>query len=57
VACPDCPLTENSLKEVCRGLSDLSTMSNRCTLIEVERQPFWMGFFYLAWGKQPKLPA
>ncbi len=36
MACPDCPLTENSLKEVCRGLSDLSTMSNRCTLIEVQ---------------------
>ena len=23
------------------------------SLVEVERQPFWMGFFYLAWGKQP----
>ncbi len=32
-----------------------STM--RQSLIEVERQPFWMGFFYLAWGKQPKPPA
>jgi hypothetical protein len=29
-----------------------STM--RRSLIEVERQPFWMGFFYLAWGKPPK---
>ena len=29
--CPDCPLTKTGLKEVCRGLSDLSTMSNRCT--------------------------
>ena len=28
--CPDCPLTKTGLKEVCRGLSDLSTMSNRC---------------------------
>jgi ubiquinone/menaquinone biosynthesis C-methylase UbiE len=26
-------------------------------LVEVEWQPFWMGFFYLAWGKQPKPPA
>ena len=26
-------------------------------LVEVERQPFWMGFFYLAWGTQPKPPA
>jgi ubiquinone/menaquinone biosynthesis C-methylase UbiE len=26
-------------------------------LVEVERQPFWMGFFYLAWGIQPKPPA
>lgn len=32
-----------------------STM--RQSLVEVERQPFWMGFFYLAWGKQPKPPA
>jgi hypothetical protein len=32
-ACPDCPLTKNSLKEVCRGLSDLSTMSHSCTLV------------------------
>ena len=32
-----------------------STM--RQYLVEVERQPFWMGFFYLAWGKQPKPPA
>lgn len=27
------------------------------SLVEVERQPLWMGFFYLAWGKQPKPPA
>jgi len=27
------------------------------SLVEVERQRFWMGFFYLAWGKQPKPPA
>ncbi len=27
------------------------------SLIEVERKPFWMGFFYLAWGEQPKPPA
>lgn len=26
-------------------------------LIQVERQSFWMGFFYLAWGNQPKPPA
>jgi ubiquinone/menaquinone biosynthesis C-methylase UbiE len=26
----------------------------RQSLVEVERQPFWMGFFYLAWGTQPK---
>lgn len=25
------------------------------SLVEVEKQPFWMGFFYLAWGTQPKL--
>jgi demethylmenaquinone methyltransferase/2-methoxy-6-polyprenyl-1,4-benzoquinol methylase len=24
------------------------------SLVEVERQPFWMGFFYLAWGTQPQ---
>jgi ubiquinone/menaquinone biosynthesis C-methylase UbiE len=29
----------------------------RQSLVEVERQPFWMGFFYLAWGKRPKPPA
>jgi ubiquinone/menaquinone biosynthesis C-methylase UbiE len=29
----------------------------RQSLAEVERQPFWMGFFYLAWGKRPKPPA
>jgi len=28
-----------------------STMQQ--SLVEVERQPFWMGFFYLAWGTQP----
>jgi ubiquinone/menaquinone biosynthesis C-methylase UbiE len=27
------------------------------SLVEVERQPFWMGFFYLAWGTQPLPPA
>lgn len=27
------------------------------SLVEVEWQPFWRGFFYLAWGKQPKPPA
>ena len=32
-----------------------STM--RQSLVEVKRQSFWMGFFYLAWGKQPKPPA
>jgi ubiquinone/menaquinone biosynthesis C-methylase UbiE len=32
-----------------------STM--RQTLVEVERQSLWMGFFYLAWGKQPNPPA
>ncbi len=32
-----------------------STMQQ--SLAEVERQPFWMGFFYLAWGKQPQPPA
>jgi demethylmenaquinone methyltransferase/2-methoxy-6-polyprenyl-1,4-benzoquinol methylase len=32
-----------------------STMQQN--LVEVERQPFWKGFFYLAWGKQPKPPA
>ena len=32
-----------------------STMQQ--SLVEVERQPFWMGFFYLAWGKQPKPPV
>ncbi len=32
-----------------------STMQQ--SLVEVERQPFWMGFFYLAWGNQPKPPA
>jgi ubiquinone/menaquinone biosynthesis C-methylase UbiE len=32
-----------------------STMQQ--SLVEVERQPFWMGFFYLAWGKQPQPPA
>jgi hypothetical protein len=26
----------------------------RQSLVEVERQPFWMGFFYLAWGAQPE---
>jgi hypothetical protein len=31
VVCLDCPLTKNSLKEVCRGLIDLSTMSHRST--------------------------
>src|SRR6266702_6774066 len=29
-----------------------STMQQ--SLVEVERQPFWMGFFYLAWGTQPQ---
>jgi len=32
-----------------------STMQQ--SLVEVERQPFWMGFFYLAWGTQPQPPA
>jgi hypothetical protein len=32
VACLDCPLTKNSLKEVCRGLIDLSTMSHGSTV-------------------------
>ncbi len=32
-----------------------STM--RQSLVEVKRQSFWMGFFYLAWGKQPKPSA
>jgi demethylmenaquinone methyltransferase/2-methoxy-6-polyprenyl-1,4-benzoquinol methylase len=27
------------------------------SLAEVERQPFWLGFFYLAWGQQPTPPA
>lgn len=31
-----------------------STMQQ--SLVEVERQPFWMGFFYLAWGHNPSLP-
>ena len=31
VACLDCPLTKTSLKEVCRGLIDLSTMSHSST--------------------------
>ena len=31
VACLDCPLTKTSLKEVCRGLIDLSTMSHGST--------------------------
>jgi ubiquinone/menaquinone biosynthesis C-methylase UbiE len=29
-----------------------STMQQ--SLVEVERQPFWVGFFYLAWGAQPQ---
>jgi ubiquinone/menaquinone biosynthesis C-methylase UbiE len=29
-----------------------STMQQ--SLVEVKRQPFWMGFFYLAWGTQPQ---
>jgi ubiquinone/menaquinone biosynthesis C-methylase UbiE len=29
-----------------------STMQQ--SLVEVERQPLWMGFFYLAWGTQPQ---
>ncbi|HEV2579597.1 MAG TPA: methyltransferase domain-containing protein [Ktedonobacteraceae bacterium] len=29
-----------------------STMQQ--SLVEVERHPFWMGFFYLAWGTQPQ---
>jgi ubiquinone/menaquinone biosynthesis C-methylase UbiE len=32
-----------------------STMQQ--SLVEVERQSFWMGFFYLAWGTQPQPPA
>jgi ubiquinone/menaquinone biosynthesis C-methylase UbiE len=32
-----------------------STMQQ--SLNEVERQLFWMGFFYLAWGTQPQPPA
>jgi demethylmenaquinone methyltransferase/2-methoxy-6-polyprenyl-1,4-benzoquinol methylase len=32
-----------------------STMQQ--SLGEVKRQPFWMGFFYLAWGKQLEPPA
>ncbi len=32
-----------------------STMQQ--SLVEVERQPFWMGFFYLAWGQQPQPPV
>ena len=32
-----------------------STMQQ--SLVEVERQPFGMGVFYLAWGTQPKPPA
>ena len=32
-----------------------STMQQ--SLGEVERQSFWMGFFYLAWGKQLEPPA
>jgi hypothetical protein len=31
VACLDCPLTKNSLKEVCRGLIDFSTISHGST--------------------------
>jgi ubiquinone/menaquinone biosynthesis C-methylase UbiE len=31
-----------------------STMQQ--SLVEVERHPFWMGFFYLAWGTQPTSP-
>jgi hypothetical protein len=31
VACLDCPLTKISLKEVCRGLIDLSTITHRST--------------------------
>jgi ubiquinone/menaquinone biosynthesis C-methylase UbiE len=32
-----------------------STMQR--SLVEVERQLFWMGFFYLAWGTQSQPPA
>jgi ubiquinone/menaquinone biosynthesis C-methylase UbiE len=32
-----------------------STMQQ--SLVEVERQPLWMGFFYLAWGTQPQPSA
>jgi ubiquinone/menaquinone biosynthesis C-methylase UbiE len=32
-----------------------STMQQ--SLVEGERQPFWMGFFYLSWGTQPQPPA
>jgi demethylmenaquinone methyltransferase/2-methoxy-6-polyprenyl-1,4-benzoquinol methylase len=29
----------------------------RQELTEAERQSFWLGFFYLAWGKRPEAPA